>query len=104
MVRWDRKAPMLGYAPESWRIFSRRALTWPSRSPAISKSIHWARPWCMETMCSLRVSVQRTGPPVARAQRAEQHVLHVEALATEAAADVRGDDPHLLAFEAEEQP
>ncbi len=39
-----RNAPKPGYAPASWRIFSRSALTSPSRLPPISKSISLGAP------------------------------------------------------------
>ena len=33
----------------------------PSLSSAASTSVTWARPWVVATMCSMRVSTQRSG-------------------------------------------
>ena len=48
-------------------MFSRSASIFPSRLAPSSNERIEARPWCIATMFSLRVSVHRTGLPVARA-------------------------------------
>ena len=77
------------------------ALTFPVAAAAELEPIRWPRPWPIATMCSERVSVQRTGRPSLRASQPTSTSSDREPLAAEAAADVRRDHVHAVGLDPE---
>ena len=84
--------------------WTRTAVSLPSASAASSMSWIWPRPWMVACAFSVRSSFQRTGTPCLRASATHEQLLGVDVeLRAEAAADRRGDDPHLVLGDAERE-